>query len=291
MDESTRKIILVVLTGFSFGSAVVTSRYALREVSPYVLAIFRFGIAALLYALTLPLLKKRLLTGRRNYIDLFIVGATAFGLPLLLFFFALRYISSGMFSVLFATVPIFTAVLAHLFLRNEKIHKRLLTGLVIGLIGVSYLFAAKTSGLAVFNIKGPLLVMAGVTIAAFGTVYARARLSKYDPLVIASMQTIAAVLVLSAIIFSLGKFSLHHVSGLAWLAIIYNAVAGAYVGFWLTFILVKNFGATAGVLPSYVMPVVSGVLGAILLSEKLTFSLVIGATLIFLGILFSTKEH
>lgn len=287
MKSSLKKLVLVILTGAAFGSSVVASRIALNAVSPFVLIIFRFGIAALLYAFTLPLLKKQLLTGGRKYLDILIVGIASFGLPLLLFFFALAFISSGMFSVLFASIPIFTAVIAHLTLKNEKISKKLLFGLATALLGVIYLFATKTSGLTIFDVKGPLLVMIGVLISSTGTVYARAHLSHDDPLVVSALQTMAAFLVLSIIVFSLGKFQLGPMSTISWVAIIYNSIAGSYIGFWLTFTLIKRYGATAGALSSYIMPAVSGFLGAVLLGEVVSLSLVVGAILIFLGIFFA----
>lgn len=292
MKDSTKKLLLIVLAGVAFGSSIVASRFALQEISPYVLVLLRFGIASIAYAATLIILKKGLPAGKRKYLDIFVVGTTVFGLPLLLFFFSLIYISSGAFSILLALIPLFTAAFAHLALRDEKISKKLLLGLVIGLAGVAFLFATKTSGLTgtEFSTKGPLIALAGVVIAAAGGVYARRRLSGEDPLVISALQTIAAFVVLAAIIFLMGKASIASFSTAGWLAVFYNAIVGSYIAFWLTFILIKKYGATAASLPGYVMPLVAGALGAILLGEIITLPLIAGGVVITVGLVVSTKK-
>ena len=291
IEGNTKKLLLIILTGTAFGSAVVTSRLALREVTPFTLVLFRFGIAAILYIATLLIQKKRLpLASKRRYFDIFLVGITAFGLPIFLFFFALAYISSGMFSILFASLPLITALMAHLILHNEKITRRLLLGLSMALFGVILLFATRTNGLGMnFTIKGPLLALLGVVIAAFGTIYTRLRLSNEDPVVISSLQTFVAFITLFIIILLLGKLSLGHVSPIGWFAISYNSIVGSYIAFWLTFVVIKKYGATASSLFSYVMPVVSAILGTIFLGEIITLPLILGGCLILAGLFFATK--
>lgn len=291
MMNGTNKLLLIFLTGIAFGSAVVTSRLALKEVSPFTLVVFRFGIAAIFYFVTLFLLKKKLPPfSLRKYFDIFIVGLSAFGLPLFIFFFALLYISSGMFSVLFATLPILTAILANIFLRNEKVNRRVMLGLVIALSGVVLLFVTRTNGLgSVYDVKGPLIALVGVAVAAFGAVYTRLRLSGEDAMVISALQTVVAFGILAALIFLLGKFSIGHISNMGWFAIFYNSIVGSYIAFWLNFTLIKKYGATASSLVSFVMPFVSSVLGVIFLGEIITLPLVIGGLVILVGLFFASR--
>lgn len=290
MSLTKNKILLILLTGAAFGSSIVMARFALREIDPYTQVVLRFGIASIFYAIAFLILKRGVPTDRRKITNISLVGFAATGLPLLLFLIALNYISSGMFAILFAAMPLCTGVIANFFLGDEKLNKRLVVGLLISLCGAVYLIASKTNGLAeTFNIKGPLITLAGIIMLSSGSVYARSRLKNEDPFVVSSMQTLAAFVLLSIIIISLGKFHIDSVSLKAWAATIYTALIGSFLAFWLTFTLIKRYGATASALPGYIIPVVSSILGAILLSEVLSFSLLIGAMIIFLGILFSTK--
>ncbi len=267
------------------------ARVALEEIDPYPLTVLRFAIAAIAYIAALLLWRKKLLTGRRKLLDISLVGFFTTGLPLLLFFFALIYISSGMFSILFATLPLFTGLLAHFFLSSEKLNKNLLIGLVVSLAGAAYLISTKTNGLIEgFNVKGPLITLVGILMIAGGTVYARARLSKEDPFVVSSLQTFAALILITAIVLALGKFKLDHISLKAWGAVAYNGLVGSFIAFWLSFVLIKKFGATTSALASYVMPVVSSVLGVILLSEIISLSLVLGAIIILFGLFLALRK-
>lgn len=291
MSKNTEKILFVILAGLAFGTSVVMARFALKEISPYPLVVFRFGIASVAYVMTLLLLKKKIPWNRNKLRDIAIVGLTNTGLPLLLFLIALTYLSSGVFTVLFSTVPIFTAIGAHLFLKDEKLSRKLLFGLVLGFGGIALLLYTKTNGLMgeSFHIIGPLVVLLGACIMAGGAVYARKKLLKEDVWVVSGLQTIAGFFVVSLIVFGLGKFSLGHISPLGWFSIFYNAIIGSYVAFLLVFLLVKRHGATASSLPGYVMPIASTIMGALLLGELITMPLVIGCLIIFIGIFFAAK--
>lgn len=291
MSKNTEKILFVILAGLAFGTSVVMARFALKEISPYPLVVFRFGIASVAYVMTLLLLKKKIPWDRNKLRDIAIVGVTNTGLPLLLFLIALTYLSSGVFTVLFSTVPIFTAIGAHLFLKDEKLSRKLLFGLVLGFGGIALLLYTKTNGLMgeSFHIIGPLIVLLGACIMAGGAVYARKKLLKEDVWVVSGLQTIAGFFVVSLIVFGLNKFSLGHISPLGWFSIFYNAIIGSYVAFLLVFLLVKRHGATASSLPGYVMPIASTIMGALLLGELITMPLVIGCLIIFIGIFFAAK--
>src|SRR5205823_1867797 len=139
------------------------------------------------------------------------------------------------------------------------------------------LIAAKTNGLTeTFNIRGPLIAVLGITILSSGSVYARARLKEEDPFIVSSLQTMAAFVLLAILVAGLGKFHVGDVSIKAWAATAYTGIVGSFAAFWLMFTLIKKYGATASALPGYVMPVVSSILGAILLGEIINISLIAG---------------
>lgn len=291
LSSNATKLWLVLLAGAAFGSSVVYARIALREIDPYSITVLRFAIASVAYLLTVPLMGKRFFGDTKRLTDVAIVGAIGTGLPLLLFYFALTFISSGIFSVLFAATPLVTAIVANFFLDSEKLNSRLLVGLIVSFSGVVFLIATRSSGLAgSFDIRGPLAVLAGVLMVAAGGVYARKRLAAEDPLVVSAAQSIAAFMVVTVVVVASGKWHLGAISPEGWFAIFYNGIVGSYIAFWLVFILVKKFGATASALPGYVMPVVSALLGAVMLGEVITLPLVIGALLILAGVFTASRK-
>lgn len=290
MKESTKKLLLVVVTGAAYGSSVVFARFALKEIGPYPVTVLRFGIASIAFLITFFLLKKRFPEGRRILQNLIIVGIVATGLPLLLFYFSLSYMSSGIFAVFLATLPIFTAVLAHIFLKGEKLNKNRLIGLIMALAGVAILIATRSSGLVggVFNMKGPLFALLGVFSASLGSVYAKFHVHKEDSFVVSAAQTVAAFLFVTVFVVSIGKFHIGQVSPMGWFAVFYNGIVGSFIAFWLTFTLIKKYGATASALPSYVMPVITAILGVVFLGEIVTAPLIIGGVIILAGLYFAS---
>jgi drug/metabolite transporter (DMT)-like permease len=292
MRFTTSKLFLVLLAGLAFGSSAVLARFALREVDPYQLVVLRFCIASVAYILALWVWKKKIPTNRRTLLDISLVGLFASGLPLLLFFFALAYMSSGMLTIFLALMPLLTAFLAHFFLRDERLNKQMVLGLAVALAGVSYLIASRTNGITeAFDARGPLLTLVGVGMVAAGTVYARARLTMQDPFVVSSLQTVAAFVALLVIVILLGKFSVGSYSVGAWAAVAYNGLVGSFIAFWVTFELIQRYGATASALPGYVMPVFSSILGVMLLGEIITLPFIIGALLVLLGLRLALRHN
>lgn len=292
MSESYKKLLLVILTGAAYGSSIVFARFALKEIGPFPITVIRLGIASLAFLITFFVLKKKISIGGRIFRDMAVVGIITSGLPLLLFYFSLSYMSSGIFTVFLATLPIFTAVLAHLFLKGEKLHKNLLIGLTIALVGVTILIATKSNGVAggVFNIMGPVFALMGVLSASIGSVYTKSHLNNEDVFAVSAIQTVFAFIFVAAIVFISNQFHVGHVSPIGWFAIFYNGIVGSYIAFWLTFTLIKKYGATASALPNYIMPVVSTLIGSVFLGELITFPLLTGALMILMGVFFSIKK-
>ena len=69
-----------------------------------------------------------------------------------------------------------------------------------------------------------------------------------------------------------------------YLALIYAALVGTFSGLMLSFYNIKRFGATAASMPTYVIPVVASLGGALVLGERITPGMLVGMALIAAGI-------
>ena len=63
------------------------------------------------------------------------------------FIFSLQYISSGLVTLLISSAPVFTILWLKILLKDEKISRQKYISIFIGLLGVSYLFISKETGL------------------------------------------------------------------------------------------------------------------------------------------------
>ncbi len=286
-----QKIGFVLLTALAFGSSIVFSRLGLKEFNVLFFLTLRIAIAICCYLIFLLLLKKRLPSSRKTWIDLLIVGLTSTAAPMLFFHYGILYISSTIFAIFIATIPLVTAFAAHFFIPAEKINKYKVLGLLVSTVGVFFLIFSGQNGInkEALDLRGPFLVILGVLFGALGIVYAKLKLYNEDPFIVSSLQAFFALIFLTPILFVFGNLNFTEISPKSWFSVLYSGAVGTFAGFWLTFVLVKKYGATTSSLPTYIMPAIAGVFGTILLGELISLPLVISSVVILAGVFLASK--
>ena len=121
-------------------------------------------------------------------------------------------------------------------------------------------------------------------IASTTTIFARKFMRGYDAFDVASIRMFTAALVIMPLSIVLVGIDLSGVNAQGYFALVYAALVGTFLGMLLSFYNIKRFGATASAMPVYVIPVVSGILGALLLGEQITAGMAVGMGLIAVGI-------
>ena len=221
------------------------------------------------------------------------IGLISTALPLLVFTLSLQYMSSGVLTVFVALIPMFTGLMAHLLLTQEKLNTAKLAGLLVAFGGVVVLLVSGTTGLSTgagaLDVRGPVLALSGVLIGSFGTVYTRRQVRHVNVVSLSAGQTLVAALVLAPLGLGVGAPSLPTISRQAWIAVGYTGLIGSFLAFLIIFQLIRQFGATSSALVTYIMPLVAGLFGALLLDEVITLPLAIGAVLILLGVLLAER--
>lgn len=279
--------------GLASGSSVVAVRFSLGEIPPLTLVVLRLTVATSLFALTLVLLGRPLPQDRRTRLNIAVVGLTYMGIPLVAFTLALQFISSGVLTIFLALVPLYTALMAQRWLVQEKLNRRKVLGLAVGFVGVVVLLLTRTTGLAQeaadAGLRGHFLALGGTLSVAFATVYTRRNLQGTDVVVLTAGQMAVGLLAVLPLALLLSDPRWAAISWRSWLAVTYSAVVGSFVAFLIFFYLVRTYGATTASLPTYVIPAVSGGLGALLLGEVIGSALVAGAGLTLLGVFLSSR--
>jgi drug/metabolite transporter (DMT)-like permease len=283
---------LILLAGLALGSSASVARLGVLEIHPITFVVLRFAVATLAFAVTLPLFRIRLPGDSRTWRDILIVGLTQ-GFQLLVFTIALQFISSAVLTIFIALVPLFTAIMAQLWLTQERLTLRNWLGLVTAFAGVLLLIFTRTSGLTGlstgFELRGQLLALTGALVSAAGVVYARLRLREVNAVVVTAGQMVTGLLLTLPFAMFLSSTDLSAISWRGWFATLFTALIGSYLGFLLLFYMVKRYGATTSVLPAYLMPPVSATIGALFLGEIITPSLVAGAGLILFGLFLASE--
>jgi drug/metabolite transporter (DMT)-like permease len=129
------------LLGLIWGSSFLWIKIAVGETGPFLLVTFRllFGLAGLLVVMALQ--RQAWPRDRRLWLAYLFMGLFNTGLPFTLITWGETRIDSSLASILNGTVPLFTIVIAHFWLKDDKITLPRIAGLLVGFVGMVILLS------------------------------------------------------------------------------------------------------------------------------------------------------
>jgi drug/metabolite transporter (DMT)-like permease len=273
-----------------WGASFLWIKVAVQEVGPLTVVTIRLVFALVVLAGFLIARRPGVPSGARMWGVLLLQGLMSTALPWILITWAEQYIDSAVATVLNATVPMFTIVIAHFFLHDDKITIRRVIGLLVGFAGVVVLvhkdlFAGAEAG-AGWNLVmlGNAAMLVSSAFYAISNVYARAKLRGVPSIV----QAFYTMLLADAVMWMVAPvieapFTLP-VQGLTWLAIAWLGVLGAGISYLIFYYLLHTIGPTRIAMVTYTIPVVGVTLGVVFLHESIDLNLVLGTILIVSGV-------
>ena len=248
----------------------------------------RVGIAAL-FLLPLLWFKGQVATLRQHWKLLFAVGVMNSAIPFACLSFALLSISTGLSSILNATVPLFGAAIAWLWLKDRPHGMRIL-GLLIGFLGVALLAWNKASFKP--NAEGVstgwavLACLVACFFYGFSASFARRFLAGVPSLVLATGSQVGATLGLAPLAWYFWPD--HAVSAKAWLAVLALGVVCTGIAYIVYFRLIERAGPAKALAVTFAVPVFAVFYGVVLLGEVVTPWMVGCGLVILLGTSLST---
>ena len=277
-------ILLAALWGASF----LFMRLGTLEFGPLPTAGLRVAIASLAL---LPVMLSRGLWPqlRQHWKPVMICGLINSAIPFALFSFALLSISTGLSSILNATVPLFGALVAWLWLGDKPGTSRTV-GLVIGFIGVALLASGKASfkpdasgAVTAWGILACLLATISYAVAASFT---RRYLSGLNSLMVATGSQIGAALGLA--LPTLLMWPVQAPSLKAWGALLALGILCTAVAYVLFFRLIEQLGPARAITVTFTIPVFAVVYGVTLLGETVTTWMLFCGVIVLCGTALAT---
>ena len=285
----------ILLQGFLFGSTLIASRFAVGQYQPTTYIGMRLVLASLVH-LGIYLVASRRRPWPRNlglWRHAAVLGVFGTAIPMTGIVTSLQYQSAGLTAVLLTAGPALTVLMANFALQDETLTPRKGAGVALALGGALLLIVLGESGLPDVSRASPVgyaLVLLAMFSASVTTVYARKFMRGCDAFDVASVRMFTAALAIMPLSILLVGFDLSGVNAQGYFALVYAALVGTFLGMMLAFYNIKRFGATASAMPVYVIPVVSGILGALLLGEKITAGMAVGMGLIAAGIALANQR-
>ncbi len=266
-----------------WGASFLFMRLAAAELGPLPTAALRVAIASL-FLLPILLVKGHWPALRQHWRPVLFAGILNSGIPFALYAFAVLHISTGLSSILNATVPLFGALVAWLWLSDKPGWSRSV-GLAIGFGGVVLLaggqasFKPNASGVA--PAWAVLACLAATTCYALAASFTKKHMPSMPPLVAATGSQIGATLALA--LPALWFRPDHMPSASAWGALLVVGVLCTGVAYVLYFRLIDRAGPAKALTVTFLIPVFAIAYGVLLLDEHVTSWMLICGGVILLG--------
>jgi drug/metabolite transporter (DMT)-like permease len=269
-----------------WSSTWIAIKVGLRGAPPLTGIAVRMAIAsmivlAILRARRIPLPRERRFVRLGVFLGFFHVV-----LPYSLVYLGEQRIPSGLAAVLYATMPLFVALLARATL-GDPLTPHKLIGITAGIAGVAVIFMDSLR-IGPAEATGTLYVLGSVLASTVGSVATKRWSQAYHP--VASLQipfvTGAVVTTIAAVAFE--RVNPLHFDAPTWVSILYLAGAGSVAAFSLFFYVMKRLDVTVVSYQTFIIPVLAVLLGWVFLGEHISRQVALGALCIVAGVSIAT---
>jgi drug/metabolite transporter (DMT)-like permease len=268
-----------ILLGAIWSSSFMWIKIALNEVGPLTLVAFRVLFGLMFGIVVIVIQGVQWPRNFKDWFPLLLVGVTNIAAPFFLISWGEQAIDSAVASILDATVPLFTILIAHYLLRDDKMTVSKVAGLLIGIVGVVVLMS-KDIGASPSSLLGQLAVVAACIFYAGSAVYVRKTTVETPSIFRSAIPLISATVIMwPAALTAESPLVIPHQT-ITWIALLFMGVLGSGLAFVLAFYLIHEIGPTRATMVTYLFPLGGVLLGVIFLHEQLTWQLVTGGVLI-----------
>lgn len=276
------------MPGLLLGSTLVSTRFSLGQFAPLTHVTVRLSLAAVAFLVAIFVFRVRPWPRDRNLWQRAVVyGLIGTAITMSGYTNSLKYQSSGVTSLLASLSPVVTALLAHVFLHDEQINRFRITGALIAFGGAGLLLIRGESGLAELtraDWRGYAWALLGMASNSAGLVYARRYLRTADSFTITFVRILTGAVVVGILTAFTAGFDFSEVQWSGVGAVFYAAIFGTFLAFIYYMSSVQKLGATVASQTEFLVPMVATGLGVLLLNERVTPAMLIGMTLIFIGL-------
>ncbi|WP_069299651.1 DMT family transporter [Neptunicoccus sediminis] len=282
----------IIALGAIWGGAFLATKLALDGFGPWWVAAGRVGIAALAITVLGGMMGQGLhqIKGVRSWLFVCAFGLTSVATGMALLAFGQQHVPSAFAGISMGAVPLLILPLAAVFSKEEHIGPRQIAGFLVGFIGLAVLLGPDALSSSGRDLEqwGQIACIGTAASYAVGSIIMRR--SPHMPqlaLAAATLWVGTVVLVPIALVIEGPPASLDRPAGYA---LLYAALIPTAVGAILRVRIITSAGSVFMSLSSYMVPVWSVVLGALLLGEDLTRSMLWGMGLVLGGIAISQSR-
>jgi drug/metabolite transporter (DMT)-like permease len=289
--EKDRVSHILLLCGAAiWGVNFVAMKFLLAEIAPVNLILLRFISGSSLLFLLLLFLED-VKVPLKDFYGLCVLGVVGITIYQFLFTYALKHTSATNVAVIINTAPLYGGLLSSFF-GYEQFRKKTFFAIALGFVGV-YILVSKGELLSLGggDLKGAILALIACFLWALYTIMAKPMLDKHSPLKVTTYSALAASILLCGFApFYLKVKEVAALSFAGWMSLLFSIVFSIVIAFFLWYRGVSKIGASRTLIYQYSVPVFAALAAFLILRERLYWSQLIGAVIIFASITLAKRR-
>lgn len=278
--------VMLVTLATVWGGSFLFNAILVAELPVITIVAIRVTVAALTLWAFVRITGRKIPTSPQVWGALLILGVLNNAIPFSLIVQGQTQITSGLASILNATTPLFTILVAGFFLTDERFNRLRVLGVIVGFLGVILMVGPEALGELGAYFWAQLCALGAALSYGFASVFGRRfRELKVDPVMVATGQVTMSSLVLWPIALWIdGPQDILGISFNAAVSMFGLAVLCTSFAYILYFRILERAGATNISLVTFLVPISAIILGFLVLGETIFIKEIIGMALIGLGL-------
>jgi drug/metabolite transporter (DMT)-like permease len=272
------------LTSVIWGSSFLFIKVLDRHWPALWVAFGRVAMGAVTLLVMVLLRRERLPTDRRLWFHCLVAAALINAAPFTLFAFGEKHVSSILAGMWNATTPLWVLVILLAAFPEERPSRGRRAGMVVGFIGAAVLLGP-WRGLGSGALIGHLACAGGALCYGLGFPYTRRYLAaRPESGVVLSACQLGCASVVLALFLPLAHAPTAEIGFQGWGSLLALGALGSGLAYVFNYAVVRARGSAVASTVTYVIPVVSTVLGAVVLGESLHWNQPVGVLILLAGI-------
>ena len=275
---------MLILLSIFWGGSFFFTEIALRDFQPFTLVFLRVTLAALILVGVVYISGHKMPASFKTWGAFAVMGALNNAIPFSMIVWGQTRIDSGVASILNATTPIFTVILAHLLTSDERLTPRKFFGVLVGFLGVYIMMKPELKDGFSWRGLGQVAVLGAAISYGFAGIFGK-RLKETSPVVNSAGMLICSSLIMFPLAILIDSPWTISPSLEATAAVFGTAIISTAMAYLLYFRILAAAGATNVLLVTFLIPISALLLGIGLLGEAIKLLEYIGMGCIFLGLI------
>ena len=287
-SPKTLDYFLLTTLALIWASAFFNIKIATYSYGPITIAFLRILFGAIPVIILCLVKNIKIEAFSKDWIWYASIGIINLVIPFFLIAYGVQKVQSNLAAILMSSTPISATILAHFFVDKEKINFFKIIGIILGFLGILYLFSDNLL-ITNSNFFSALMILLGSTFYVIGGILTLKISHKKNENVTASILIWGTLIICPISLFFEQPWTLSPRLD-STLSLIYLGVFPTGIAWLLRFVILKKNGLVFQSQVAYLIPIFGVILGFLFLDELITSKVLIALVAVILGIYFVKKS-